>query len=443
MAALNKAAVGLPNVDNTSDLNKPISTLTQNALNTKMNRLTSTYTVGDASADFLTIQAAVTWLSTGGNMFGNTALHLGAGIHTITDTVTINLPYTLIIQGSAFDITIINAATGLFNKPMFSVQTACNFDSFRMYATTLLNYGDLATENGINIIGNSLYCEIKNIGLYGFYDGILNVSNSELWLVEDEILDCKHDGINLNSASAGSRLSIYMSVFSGNVNACINLVKGSSTTVIVSGLIIDLTATQKGVLYDGANFLYTNISIKDTIWNKTGTLFSGFDFTRVDGRDANIELLNNNGTENKVPHAYLSILNNTATTTVTTANTYYKAVITAGTQSFYNCKAKVETNKVTYQPLASRDGNISICANVLCNNSNRTVNIAIVKNGAVVNGIYGQMSVRVTVQNQAFAVSMLAYIEDLSYNDYFEIWVTSSNSGDVVTVQDVNAFFNS
>jgi hypothetical protein len=53
------------------------------------------------------------------------------------------------------------------------------------------------------------------------------------------------------------------------------------------------------------------------------------------------------------------------------------------------------------------------------------------------------MSVRVTVQNQAFAVSMLAYIEDLSYNDYFEIWVTSSNSGDVVTVQDVNAFFNS
>jgi hypothetical protein len=33
--ALNKAAVGLSNVDNTSDLNKPISTATQTALNLK------------------------------------------------------------------------------------------------------------------------------------------------------------------------------------------------------------------------------------------------------------------------------------------------------------------------------------------------------------------------------------------------------------------------
>lgn len=34
---LNKAAVGLPNVDNTSDLNKPVSTAQQSALNTKQN----------------------------------------------------------------------------------------------------------------------------------------------------------------------------------------------------------------------------------------------------------------------------------------------------------------------------------------------------------------------------------------------------------------------
>lgn len=37
LADLNKAAVGLSNVDNTSDLNKPISTATQAALNTKLN----------------------------------------------------------------------------------------------------------------------------------------------------------------------------------------------------------------------------------------------------------------------------------------------------------------------------------------------------------------------------------------------------------------------
>jgi hypothetical protein len=44
---LNKSAVGLGNVDNTSDLNKPISTATQTALNAKQNNITLT-TVGDS-----------------------------------------------------------------------------------------------------------------------------------------------------------------------------------------------------------------------------------------------------------------------------------------------------------------------------------------------------------------------------------------------------------
>lgn len=38
---LNKVAVGLGNVDNTSDLNKPISTATQTALNNKQDKLTT------------------------------------------------------------------------------------------------------------------------------------------------------------------------------------------------------------------------------------------------------------------------------------------------------------------------------------------------------------------------------------------------------------------
>jgi len=45
---LNKTAVGLPNVDNTSDLNKPISTLTQTALDTKLSNLTSPAATGTA-----------------------------------------------------------------------------------------------------------------------------------------------------------------------------------------------------------------------------------------------------------------------------------------------------------------------------------------------------------------------------------------------------------
>ena len=50
---LDKTAVGLPNVDNTSDANKPVSTATQTALNAKQNTITtgttSQYFRGDLS----------------------------------------------------------------------------------------------------------------------------------------------------------------------------------------------------------------------------------------------------------------------------------------------------------------------------------------------------------------------------------------------------------
>jgi hypothetical protein len=58
-ATLNKSAVGLGNVDNTSDANKPVSTATQTALDTKTNKLittnrqTASYTLVLADADKL------------------------------------------------------------------------------------------------------------------------------------------------------------------------------------------------------------------------------------------------------------------------------------------------------------------------------------------------------------------------------------------------------
>lgn len=58
-ATLNKTAVGLGNVDNTSDANKPVSTATQTALDTKTNKLittnrqTASYTLVLADADKL------------------------------------------------------------------------------------------------------------------------------------------------------------------------------------------------------------------------------------------------------------------------------------------------------------------------------------------------------------------------------------------------------
>lgn len=58
--ALTKADVGLSNVDNTSDLNKPISTATQSALDLKLN--ISSYTAADVLAKLITVDGAASGL---------------------------------------------------------------------------------------------------------------------------------------------------------------------------------------------------------------------------------------------------------------------------------------------------------------------------------------------------------------------------------------------
>jgi len=64
LATLNKAAVGLSNVDNTSDANKPVSTAQQTALNLKANlaspALTGTPTAPTATTGTNTTQIATT-----------------------------------------------------------------------------------------------------------------------------------------------------------------------------------------------------------------------------------------------------------------------------------------------------------------------------------------------------------------------------------------------
>ena len=69
---LTKAAVGLGNVDNTSDVNKPISTATQTALNGKAD-LSHSHTLGNISdAGSMASQSASSVSITGGAINGAT-----------------------------------------------------------------------------------------------------------------------------------------------------------------------------------------------------------------------------------------------------------------------------------------------------------------------------------------------------------------------------------
>lgn len=80
-AALNKTAVGLPNVDNTSDASKPISTLTQTALNAKEPTLTAgtalQYYRGDKT--WQTLNAAAVGLGSVSNIDTTNAINITSG----------------------------------------------------------------------------------------------------------------------------------------------------------------------------------------------------------------------------------------------------------------------------------------------------------------------------------------------------------------------------
>jgi hypothetical protein len=91
---LNKAAVGLANVDNTTDLNKAISTATQNALNLKQGTITLTTTGSGGAATLVGDTLNIPIYTGGGGVSGVSQIVAGTGV-TIspvggTGVVTIN-----------------------------------------------------------------------------------------------------------------------------------------------------------------------------------------------------------------------------------------------------------------------------------------------------------------------------------------------------------------
>lgn len=98
-----KGDVGLGNVDNTSDANKPISTATQTALNAKSARLFTVVVDGGGNGDYTTIDAAIT--------AGAAYIFLRNGTYTLPTTgVTINSGSAPHIQGETQNGVIIQCA---------------------------------------------------------------------------------------------------------------------------------------------------------------------------------------------------------------------------------------------------------------------------------------------------------------------------------------------
>ena len=401
------------------------------------NKETRTENLLDVSphGSFTTIAEAIEFLNL--HMSGPTVVRLSSGTHQIAATQTINLPYPVTFQGLSFGDAEINASAGVSGTPLFICLTECYFKMLSFKA-----YSDASGNDAIRLTGSGTYYEIKDTYFVGFNKGIVSASNNDLWVFDVDFEDITGAGIEI---AAGSESGGAFKISESDFLQCgkgIHLLSGASETVSILNCTFynTISGGDIGILYTPATFTsFNSIFITNNAWNNHGTFFSGFDFARQDGRDANVFLFNNAGAENKNPNVKINVNNNVSTTTVTTAGTFYKANWT--NTSSYTTKWTVDNNKITYQTDYLLDAWAIITGNITVDDNNLRVTIAIVKNGAT-GTRFGETDLRIVTANQPFQFSTIIYIPDMAKNDYLELYVTSSQNGDIIRFQDVQWLTN-
>jgi hypothetical protein len=401
------------------------------------NKETRTENLLDVSPNgsFTTIAEVIGFLNL--HMNGPTVVRLGGGTHQIATSQTINLPYPVTFQGLSFGETEIDASSGVSDSPLFICQTECYFKMLSFKA-----YSDASGNDAIRLTGSGTYYEVKDAYFVGFNKGIVSTSNNDLWVFDVDFEDCPGAGIEI---AAGTEIGGSFKISESDFLQCgkgINLLSGVSEIVSILNCTFynTISGSDIGILYTPGTFTsFNSIFITNNAWNNQGTFFSGFDFARSDGRDANVFLSNNAGAENKNPHSKINVNNNISTTTITTAGTFYKANWT--NTSSYTTKWIVNNNRITYQTDYLLAAWAIITGNITVDDNNLRVTIAIVKNGAT-GTRFGETDLRIATANQPFQFSTVIYIPNMAKNDYLELYVTSSQNGDIIRFQDVQWLTN-
>ena len=388
----------------------------------------------NTNASLRTLASSLTWLKT--NMTGNTTLYLAFGSETIGATQTINLPYNLNITGGGYNQTFLYPSSSLMNSPMFTISTNASFQKLILDGSVLATYGTHTGENAINFINSGTYSEFKDSMITNFNKGLNITNNAELWVFESGINNCVAAGVEINSTVSES---IYrsMAVDYNYDLVGINIEKGSNIFISSQGDQTKLNAGQTFIAKPNTTSAsFADFAIESCVWNSSGSFIStGFDFTRTDGRDADLVLMNNIGIENKNPHAKINVIANTNTTTISSNNW---AKIDFVTTSTYVNKLKVENNKITYLPSHNKDMIIWISGTMTTSTQAATITFAIIKNG-ITTTTYGNMTIFMDQNAHAFNFSSIVYLQAVTKNDFFELYAIASTN-ETIILQDLNMF---
>ncbi len=400
----------------------------------KINNSDDVYYVSETSS-WQTIPEIIAFLNM--HMTKPSYVMLGGEDFTLTGTQSISLPYPVTFAGLSYGVTTITPASG-FTGGLFSCASECYFKMLAFEST----YGSTGGHDAIRLTGAGTYYEIKDCSFTGFNKGVSITNNCETWIFETDFDNDVNSGIEVAAGIAsGASFKTAETDFTNCGNG-INLISGTNATISIQNCgFYCSSGAQVGLNYVPATFLTpSSMFFTNNAWNNTGAFVAGFDYSRTDGRDVNMDIENNAGIESKNPKCKINVVNNALTTTLTTANTWYKANWV--NTSSITVSWLINNNQFKYLPLNTRDIFIILCGNISVNGSNRTINLGMVKNG-VTTTRYGETTLRTGSSNQAYQYSTTVYIQNVLRNDTFELYVNSTTTGDIVTFQDVNIFVNS
>lgn len=373
------------------------------------------------------------------HMTAASVIRLENGFYDISTTQVIDLPFSVTFDGLSFGTTLISASSGLAGQPMFRCLTDCYFKMIMFDGTTLDSYGINPGEDAIRFAGSGTYNEIKNCTFDHFYNTIVDSTNAALWLFDCDVSNSQRNGVFIHGNIPGVRVRVSQTDFISCKNG-VNMDKGSKAIIQINlGTYFNSNTTDSAIIYKPSTFSFSTMIITNNAWNSVGKLISGFDFSRSDSRDANAYIESNAGYENMNPHSKINVLYNTSTTKVLKAGVWVKANFT-GTNN-YVVDFDLSGNKLTCLSEKVNKGVMNISGNIICLNDSAIFSVAVVKNGNTISR-YGETSEKVFGVYRQCQWFINVTMENMTKNDYYEIWITSSTNNDTYVLQDVQWFCN-
>jgi hypothetical protein len=108
-------------------------------------------------------------------------------------------------------------------------------------------------------------------------------------------------------------------------------------------------------------------------------------------------------------------------------------------KSFYACKIGLAEDRITFLSEHERDGLMWISGNLQVDGANKTIKVGIRKSGGQ---IIAPFTVRTNTANQPVSFTLMIYVDGMAKDSYYELVVSGTNGGDVVTVKDLQWMFD-